>query len=210
MQYILGNGFTYIGSNTQGVGTTTYNPTTRTITWNIGFMPKGGIAFMKIYTQAIERGNYTTDLTNIAKLASVDQTDAKSPNNEADYSITVPPAADIQVNQNYTTNTQNTTQYVTYTITVNNNGPDNATGVQITDKLPTGLQYISDTSNGTYNPTTGIWNIGTFNNGDTTKTLTITALITGTGTIKNTAAITTENQDNWNYNNNAQTTILTV
>ena len=63
----IGNGFDYKGSNTQGVGTTTYNPTTRTITWNIGFMPKGGIAFMKIYTKAIESGTYTTHQTQHSK-----------------------------------------------------------------------------------------------------------------------------------------------
>ena len=41
---------------------------------------------------------------------------------------------------------------VTYTLTVINNGPDNATGVQITDKLPSGLTYGSDTGGGSYNP----------------------------------------------------------
>ena len=45
---------------------------------------------------------------------------------------------------------------VTFTITVSNAGPDDATGVEVTDLLPSGLDYVSDTpSQGTYNPTGG-------------------------------------------------------
>ena len=112
----------------------------------------------------------------------------------------------LQVNQNYTTYTQNNKTYVTYTITVTNNGPSNATGVQITDLLPSGVSWVSDNSGGLYNHNTGLWSIGNLNNGNTT-TLTITALVTATnGTIINTAEETNQNEDNWNYDNNAQTT----
>ena len=41
-----------------------------------------------------------------------------------------------------------------------------ANGVQVTDLLPTGLNYVSNTaSHGSYNPTTGIWTVGTLANG---------------------------------------------
>ncbi|MCE7698066.1 MAG: DUF11 domain-containing protein [Methanobacterium paludis] len=166
VEYVLGEGFEYSGCDTQGVGTATYDSSTRTITWNIGYMPKNSRAFMKVLTRIIETGNQTPNLTNTASLEHVDQYDVNSANNQANCSISSPASADIQVNQTQTTFMgTDGSQYVTYTINVTNNGPDNATGVQITDTLPTGVQWNSDNSQGTYDPTTGIWNIGNLNNG---------------------------------------------
>ncbi|UTB33127.1 MAG: Ig-like domain-containing protein [Methanobacterium sp. ERen5] len=203
--YKIGTGLQYVTSNTQGVGTASYDPTTRTITWTIGDMPTGGMAWMLIVTKAIQTGDKTQQLTNTASLEHVDQYDEPNNYKTSNYSITVPPNADIQVKQTQTTTTENGVNYVNYTITVTNNGPGTATGVQITDLLPNGLTWYSDNSNNAYNPTTGIWNIGTLNNAETT-TITIKAIILGSGTIKNTAALTAENEEDWNYNNNAETT----
>ncbi len=133
--------------------------------------------------------------TTTCYLTKVDQTNSNSTNNISKFSINTDPSSDIGVNQTYTTYTNNGKTYVTYTTTINN-GPDNATGLQIIDKLPKGLTYISkqlSNDNGTtwnnntttYNTATGIWTIGNFNNTDPTKILTITAEITTTGTIKN-------------------------
>ena len=124
---------------------------------------------MIITTQAIATGNQTPALTTTATLTHVDQYDTPNNYKTQNYSINVPPSADIQVNQTQTTTPNNT--YVTYTITTTNNGPDNATGVQITDQLPTGLTYnTSNPTTGTYNPTTGIWNIGTIHQRNNTNT----------------------------------------
>ena len=56
-------------------------------------------------------------------------------------------------------------QNVTFTINVNNNGPNNATGVVVTDLLPPGLAYVSDDGGGAYVPATGQWTVGAVNNG---------------------------------------------
>ena len=219
ISYKIGSGYEYIATNTRGVGTATYDANTRTITWTIPYMPKGttdtpyAIAFMNVYLRAIATGTQTTNLTNTATLTSVDQYDTNSTNNQKSYAITVPTAHDIAVNQTCNTFTDSSGKHVTYTITATNNGPDNATGVTIKDLLPSGLSYESDTGNGAYNPSTGIWNIGNLSNG-TTEVLNITALITATtGTITNTAALTAPllpNFIDWNYDNNAQTTTLTL
>ena len=219
ISYKIGNGYEYIGANTRGVGTATYDANTRTVTWTIPYMPKGtddtpgAITFMDVYLKVIETGNKTTDLTNTATLTSVDQHDTNTANNQKSYAITVPTAHDIAVTQTYETFTDNSGKHVTYRITATNNGPDNATGVTIKDMLPSGLSYESDTGNGAYNSSTGIWNIGNLSNG-ATEVLNITALITATnGTIKNTAALTAPllpNFIDWNYDNNAQTTALVL
>ncbi len=209
-EYIIGNGFEYVDCHTHGTGNTTYNSTSRTITWNIGFMPKGGEAFMKIFTRILTTGNKTTDLTNIARLKQVEEADINSTNNHSDCGIIVPSSADIEVTQTAQTYTANSKQYVSYIITVKNNGPDNATGLKITDKLPAGIEFSSDNSGGSYNNITGVWDIGTFNYGEPAKTLNITGEIIGTGTIKNTATRSSLDINDWNYNNNGQTTILTI
>ena len=165
-------------------------------------MPTTGMVFMIITTQAITTGNQTPALTTTATLTHVDQYDTPNNYKTQSYSIIVPPNADIQVNQTQTTNNKT----VTYTITTTNNGPDNATGVQITDQLPKGLTYT--TSNHQQEHTTPQQEYGTSDpyQHEQHKPLTITATITETGTIINTASVTAEDQDDWNYNNNAQTT----
>jgi uncharacterized repeat protein (TIGR01451 family) len=174
---------------------------------------------MTVYLLVVKTGNQTPSLTCTANLLGADQSyNQTSRYNSMSYSIIVPTAADIGLNQISTTSTVNGTKYVTYTITTTNNGPDNATGVTITDKLPTGLTYYQISLDGgitwlnsdpSYNPTTGLWTIGNFNTNDQPKTLMIKAIINTTGPIKNTATINTNpTQYDWNLINNAQTTVI--
>ncbi len=219
IEYDIGNGFQYSAADTRGNGYTTLikdsNGKVTAILWTIPYMPKayestpGGTAFMNVFLKTLTTGTNTPNLTNTATLKSVDQDDINNTNNQTSTSIIVRPSGDIQVNQTIT-GTTNLNSQVKINITVKNNGPDNSTGVTIKDLLPNGLTYISDNSNGAYNPTTGMWTIGNLNNG-ITQTLIITAQITTTNIIKNTAALTaplTPNFIDWNYNNNAQTTII--
>ena len=100
-------------------------------------MPKGGLVTTYVTLMVMEVGDYTADLTTTANLVHVDQTNLNpSLNQNITCSIDSPPSADVQVNQTDNTYTQNGNQYVTYTITASNNGPSNATGVTLTDKLP--------------------------------------------------------------------------
>ena len=208
IEYDMGSGLQYEG-NSADQGTVTYNSNNNSLTWNLGTIPSGGDVLLKIFVRIIQSGTATPNLTTTSQLIHVDQYDNTYPSTKC--ALSAPTGADIQVNQtqnNYTGTDGK--QYITYTITTTNNGPDTATGVTITDKLPTGLTYISDTSQGTYNPTTGTWTIGTLTNQNTT-TITITAQITATsGTIHNTATKTNEDQYDPNYANDAQTQTLTI
>jgi uncharacterized repeat protein (TIGR01451 family) len=79
---------------------------------------------------------------------------------------------------------------VTFTVTAHNNGPDPTTALQVTDLLPAGLTFVSDTASvGVYTSGTGIWNIGALAVGST-ATLQITATVTGTASVTNTATRT--------------------
>jgi len=84
---------------------------------------------------------------------------------------------------------------VNYTIRVWNEGQGNATGVEVSDPLNAGVQYVSSaTAAGNYNPTTKIWTIGSLAVGDTV-TLTIAAKVVAQGVWFNTAEITSMNED---------------
>lgn len=81
---------------------------------------------------------------------------------------------------------------VTFRIDVTNNGPETATGVELTDLLPAGLTYASDTGGGLYNFGTGVWNVGTILAGVTVSleiSATVDAGTSGT-TITNTVSVT--------------------
>ncbi|PYQ64718.1 MAG: hypothetical protein DMF53_06885 [Acidobacteria bacterium] len=77
---------------------------------------------------------------------------------------------------------------VTFTITVTNNGPNNATGVVVNDFLPDGLTYVSDDGGGAYVPGTGLWTVGALANA-ASATLHIVATVSDTGAIDNVASI---------------------
>ncbi len=103
------------------------------------------------------------------------------------------------------------TQYLTYTAIVTNNGPNNATGVMLTDILPAGVTFVSATStrgscsqaNGTV--TCNLWDLG---NG-ASAVITIVVMPASVGTLNNTASIAANVIDP-NGNNNSATEVTAV
>src|SRR5262249_62042574 len=78
---------------------------------------------------------------------------------------------------------------VPFTITLPNPGPAPATGVQINDPLPAGLTFVSATpSQGSYDPATGVWDLGTVNPG-TPLTLTLAAVVSSPEAQNNIATV---------------------
>jgi uncharacterized repeat protein (TIGR01451 family)/gliding motility-associated-like protein len=79
---------------------------------------------------------------------------------------------------------------ITFKISAINNGPLNATNVQVKDLLPSGFSFASLTaSKGSYNIGTGVWAIGNLSFGEI-ATLQIGVTVNTSGTYKNTAEIT--------------------
>jgi len=149
-----------------------------------------------VYLDIIALVNATGFFNNTATL-----TQSVYPQDAVNRSATlnVDPAAIISV-----TKTDNTVNHqadvgdnVTFTITVHNAGPDNATNVIITDTLPTGLDFVSASDGGTYDTLTRTitWTAFNLNYGapDVTRTFvaTVNALMAGNAAgITNTANVT--------------------
>jgi uncharacterized repeat protein (TIGR01451 family) len=106
---------------------------------------------------------------------------------------------------------------VSYTITINNNGPDNATDVAVHDELPNGVTYVNHIAPlGTdYNNSTGQWIIGDMVNG-ASETLVINVIVdsdagTITGnTIQNSASTSDTNSTDSNDWDDANITVIHV
>lgn len=88
----------------------------------------------------------------------------------------------------------------TWIISVLNMGPDLAKNVKVYDELPEGMSYISHkTTKGTFNPESGIWDIGNLNINDGETFLYITTKALTVGEKINKAWLTT---DSINLNQN--------
>ncbi len=132
-----------------------------------------------------------------------------------DYAITIqsPAQTDLTLTKTVNNATPTEGENVTFTVAITNNGPQNATDVQVTDQLPPGLTFVSsDAEQGAYSSSTGIWNVGNIVNGGEI-TLAITAAVdadTEGQTITNEAAITDFNENDPDPADNTASSGVTV
>ena len=99
------------------------------------------------------------------------------------------PAADLRLTKTVDDPTPDYLDQVTFTITITNDGPTAASGVEVSDSLPPGLGYDSSTaSQGAYVPGTGVWTVGGLASG-ASATLDIVVDVNDTGLIANIAQV---------------------
>ena len=127
--------------------------TNDTINWTSLSIANGG-SITLTYTAKVNAPGVGVSYTNTAQVTAADQFDPNStPNNdvptENDQDAVTPTVkqADLSLSKTISNTTPNVGDVVTFTITVNNAGPDAATGVAIEDKLPNGYTNIQNISN---------------------------------------------------------------
>ena len=170
--------------------------------WTVGALNAAANATLTITATVATTGAKT----NFAEVTAADQTDSDSapnnrntaPNEDDTASTTVTPGTgtiDLSLTKTVNTANPNKNANVTFTVTVSNAaGQANATGVVVTDQLPTGFTFVSSTpSVGSYNSTTGVWTVGALNAG-ASATLSIVATVTTIGAKTNTAEVTAAGQ----------------
>lgn len=101
-------------------------------------------------------------------------------------------------------------QPVTFTVQLKNNGPSNATGVNVTDLLPAGYKLTNQAvTSGSYDAVSGLWNIGNLANGGT-ETLTLEAILIVNGPFGTTAVVSGNETDPLLTNNTAKAAVEVV
>lgn len=179
--------------------------------WSIDNLSKCGNATLTL-SATVNNGTPGKTITNTASYVSAELPDS-NPNNNAGEAVIIvqPPArADLAITKTVNVTNPNAGDTIIYTVTVFNNGPDDATGVQISDTLPVSLTFQRYTATqGVY--TGGIWMVGNLSN-TASATLTIEVKVnedTSGQAITNTASIFAVDQIDTITNNNArQVTII--
>ncbi|NNE44051.1 MAG: DUF11 domain-containing protein, partial [Gemmatimonadetes bacterium] len=178
--------------------------------WTVGPLAVGESDTLAIVA-SVDPGAGGSTVLNSASVTAVDQTDGNPYNDTASASITVP-SIDLSVAKTVNLSVPNEGGTITYTVILQNGGPDDATGVNVLDILPAGITYVSDTTTqGSYDDETGVWDVGALNNGGA-AVMAITATVdSGTAgqVIPNTATASADQGDP-SATNNASTANITV
>jgi LPXTG-site transpeptidase (sortase) family protein len=170
-----------------------------TVTCTVASLVNGASASFNITVTVNDASN---PFTNSAQVSASDQPDIDStPNNgtgngEDDQASVTEPlgSADLSLTKIVDDSTPQVGQDVTFTITITNDGPDQATNVVVSDQLPVGYTYVSSNpSQGSYDDTTGLWSVGTLDL-DGTATLDLTGTVNLGGPYLNTAEVVATDQ----------------
>jgi uncharacterized repeat protein (TIGR01451 family) len=157
--------------------------------WDVGALAGGAQATLTIQATALS----PLPRTNTATITASDQFDPNSGNDTAGATET-PQRADLAIDKTVSDATPNVGDQITFTVTLTNSGPDDATNVEVTDLLPAGLTFVSATpSQGSYTSATGLWVVGAVVQG-TPQTLTIVATVVSPDPRTNTATISGSDQ----------------
>ena len=133
---ILPAGATYISSTPLGE----YNSTTGV--WTIGSLTKGSNKSLLIQVTLGQKGS----VVNTATISGTNEDPTKLDNNTSTVTIKVVDIADLSLTKTVNKSIVNIGDEIEYTITVLNSGPNTATNVEVKDKLPVGLTYVSSST----------------------------------------------------------------
>jgi uncharacterized repeat protein (TIGR01451 family) len=157
-----------------------------------------------------------TTLTNSATLGYRAETIGRDYSyTTADVSTPVAEEADVAITKTASPEPVTAGNQVTYTLSVRNNGPNPAAGVQVVDTLPGGVTYVSSVpSSGSCNVSgqTLTCGLGTIANGATGTVTVVVRVPPGSDatSVTNVASVTTTTSDPDTTNNNASATSTIV
>lgn len=184
--------------------------------WDVGTLATSDSATL-ILTATVDAATSGTTITNTATVSSVNEGDPDLTNNSATADIIVG-GTDIEVIKTVSDANPNEGDSVVYTIGVINNGPNDATAVEVTDDIGSLSAYLQgcapvggNPTQGTYNLATGVWDVVALVSGQS-ETMELTCTVkadTGGSTVTNNADVTLVTPAEIDYsNNNAQATFV--
>ena len=171
--------------------------------WYIGDLANDETVKLAIIAQANFLGTKAVPAS-----VSIEEPETDYTNNNGSVSVSVKPVADVQIVKTVDKTKIKPGDKVTYTFTVTNNGPNDATGVKVVDSQLTKFKFVKASSKD-YNKNTGEWTIGKLANGSSV-TLTVTVIIDKVGNYPNTAVVSSNEKDSNMSNNKASSKVVSV
>jgi uncharacterized repeat protein (TIGR01451 family) len=172
--------------------------------WSIGTITSSSSATMTLDATVAS----PSPQTNTASISHSDQFDPNTGNNSASATVS-PLQADLAIGKAVSDATPAVGDTVTYTVTVSDLGPGDATNVTVLDLLPAGLTFISATaSQGSYDNLTGVWNIGAVAN-SSSATCVFSVRVVSLSQMTNVASISHSDQFDPNTGNNTASATIT-
>ncbi|MCM5663567.1 PKD domain-containing protein [Galbibacter mesophilus] len=185
---LLPDGYTFVGATGTGI----YDETTGIWLLNqpitVGETVNGTI---------VARVNATGNYLNVAEITAADQTDPDLSNNQDDAEIIPNAIIDLSLDKVVSKLQPEIGETISFTLSLTNDGPSEATGVEVTDLLPSGYTFVSSSAPIAYNDATGVWNAPTIGV-DETIFLQINATVNDAGTYLNIAEVTAADQEDIN------------
>ncbi|WP_298505669.1 gliding motility-associated C-terminal domain-containing protein [uncultured Maribacter sp.] len=187
---LLPSGYDFVNA-TPSIGT--YEPLNGS--WTIGNLPTGITQTLVLTADVRITGTYTNtaELTDLEEF-DIDSEPANNDDTEDDQATVNPiPVAqsDLSLEKLVDNNAPFVGETVEFTINLSNEGLNNATGVVVTDLLPSGYTFVSHTATvGDYNEATGIWSLNNIIFTNTIETLSIFATVNAAGNYTNVAEVT--------------------
>ncbi|QDV71242.1 Large cysteine-rich periplasmic protein omcB precursor [Rosistilla carotiformis] len=203
---VLPSGLTLV-SNTATQGTVSSSGST--VTANLGNLASGATATITLTVNVAS--SVTAAFTNTATVTA-NETDSVAANNTASEPTAVDRQFDLRVEKSDSADPATPGGTLTYTITVFNDGPSDATGITLTDTLPAGVTFASGSNGLTAAGSVVTANIASLASGASVPfTITVNIDPTATGTLSNTASVSTTTGTELNTTNNSdtETTLLT-
>jgi uncharacterized repeat protein (TIGR01451 family) len=166
-------------------------------------------------------GSTTFEITfdpSAVGLRSATVTIASNDPNEASYDFAIQgtgtiPTADVSITLTDSPDPVATGGAVTYTLTVDNAGPNDAQNVVVVNVLPAGTTFVSGNNGGSYDPATNTmtWNLGTITESQAPIVLTLVLQVSPalTSGLSNTATVSNDTFDP-NSDNNHDTEMTSV
>ncbi len=174
-------------------------------------------SFVDVTTDGSGLAEFTYDAGSLVETITATATDASGNTSEVSALPTKLFDADLAVIKKVSPRAAAVGDTVRFSVRVNNNGPDGATGVTVSDPLPAGLTFLSaGVEVGNYNSGSGVWTVGDVNTQDSLS-MVVFARVNVSDPVKNIATVIAGDQiDSYAGNNvasavvNAEETDLSV
>jgi uncharacterized repeat protein (TIGR01451 family) len=175
------------------------------VTCDLGAAASGASPSVAIVVHADSPGSPSNDLS-----VATTTTESDSTNNTDSETTTIDPLADLSITQTDSPDPVTVGDSITYTLTVDNNGPEGASLVTVTDTLPPGTSFVSASTGCSDSDPTGVvtCNLDTVNSGATPSVeITVHADMAGSPSNAATVSSPTADDDSTNDTSSETTTI---